>query len=436
MTSMDNILEFPDSSLIEKEAATWMVMLDGDTPLNPSQRLELQQWMAISPSHRDELERLAELWGLLNVLTVLAVPIEKTQASLGQRFTQALSAQVTTINTAVASTRAIAAATLLGVGALVFSTYFQAPAFNTSNGLYQTAIGQQSTATLSDNSSIILNTNSKVRVEYTDSVRKIYLLQGEAHFDVASNKKVPFQVYAGDGLVQAVGTAFTVYLQQDEVVKVTVTEGKVKVLGEPLSSNSQQGFSSKGFSSNGPANNAGADNSDSNNTDSNTTSSTNIASTNTASTNTGTSNSAPQQASPLVDLATLKAGQIGTLERIATDNSQPNGTGQQNKSSFLQTLQTIDQQELDRQLAWHSGLVMFAGETLEQVVHEISRYSPLNIQITDPSLKTLKIGGQFRIGETSAMFDVLESNFNIQVSHLANGHVQLSRAELSKGQSL
>ncbi|MDC0000553.1 FecR domain-containing protein [Porticoccaceae bacterium] len=433
---MDNILEFPDSSLIEKEAATWMVMLDGDTPLNPSQRLELQQWMAISPSHRDELERLAELWGLLNVLTVLAVPLEKTQASLGQRFAQALRAQVTTINTAVTSTRAIAAATLLGVGSLVFTTYFQAPAFNTSNGLYQTAIGQQSTATLSDNSSIILNTNSKVRVEYTDSVRKIYLLQGEAHFDVASNKKVPFQVYAGDGLVQAVGTAFTVYLQQDEVVKVTVTEGKVKVLGEPLSSNSQQGpsskgSSSKGFSSNGPANNAGADNSDSNNTDSNTTSSTNI-----ASTNTGTSTRAPQQANPLVDLATLKAGQIGTLERIATDNSQPNGTGQQNKSSFLQTLQAIDQQELDRQLAWHSGLVMFAGETLEQVVHEISRYSPLNIQITDPSLKTLKIGGQFRIGETSAMFDVLESNFNIQVSHLANGHVQLSRAELSKGQSL
>ena len=422
---MDNILEFPDSSLIEKEAATWMVMLDGDTPLNPHQRRELQQWMATSPNHRDELERLAELWGLLNVLTVLAVPLEKTQTSLGQRIALVIKAPITTINTVITAGRAVAAATLLGVAALIFSTYFQAPAFDASNGLYQTAIGQQSTATLSDNSSIILNTNSKVRVEYSDSLRKIYLLQGEAHFDVAPNKKVPFQVYAGDGLVQAVGTAFTVYLQQDEVVKVTVTEGKVKVLGEPLANNSQQGFSSKSFSSNDPANNAVPKN---------------TASTNTASTNTGTSTRAPQQATPLVDLATLKAGQIGTLERVATSDSQSNGSGQ-NKASFLQTLQTIDQQELDRQLAWHGGLVMFAGETLEQVVHEISRYSPLHIQITDPSLKTLKIGGQFRIGETNAMFDVLESNFNIQVSHLANGHVQLSRAELSraelsKGQSL
>ena len=76
---MDNILEFPDSSLIEKEAATWMVLLDGDQPLSPAQRTQLQQWMATSPNHREELERLAELWGLLNVLTVLAVPLEKTQ---------------------------------------------------------------------------------------------------------------------------------------------------------------------------------------------------------------------------------------------------------------------------------------------------------------------------------------------------------------------
>ena len=376
---MDNVLEFPDSSSIEKEAATWMVMLDGDKPLSPSQQTDLQQWMAISPNHREQLERLAELWGLLNVLTLLAVPLEKTQASLAQRFNRAVKAQIAAINGAVTTTRAITAAALLGIGIVLFSTYFQSPAFNASNGLYQTAIGQQSTTTLSDNSSIILNTNSKVRVEYNDSIRKIILLQGEAHFDVAPNKKVPFQVYAGDGLVQAVGTAFTVYLQQDEVVKVkvTVTEGKVKVLGEP---------------------------------------SANI----------------PQQVNPLIDLATLKAGQIGTLQRVVTENKQSNGSsGQQlqNKASFLQTLESIDQQELDRQLAWHGGLVMFAGETLEQVVQEISRYSALDIQITDPNLRSLKIGGQFRIGETNAMFDVLESNFNIHVSHLANGQVKLSAGQ-------
>ena len=403
---MDNVLEFPDSSAIEKEAATWMVILDGDQPLSPAQQSDLKQWMATSPNHREELERLAELWGLLNVLTVLAVPIEKKQASLSQRFVHSLREQFTTLTHAVVSVRAVAAAAILGLGVVALSSYLQSPSLSTSNGLYQTAIGQQSTTRLSDNSSILLNTNSRVRVEYSDNVRKIFLLQGEAHFDVAPNKKVPFQVYAGDGLVQAVGTAFTVYLQQDEVVKVTVTEGKVKVMGEPLASNTQNSNSKH---SNSKHSNSKHSNSKHSNVQ----------------------NSNSQQSNPLVDLATLKAGQIGTLERVATANDTSTGSSQpsNNKASFLQTLESIDQQELDRQLAWHTGLVMFAGESLEQVVQEISRYSELNIQITDPSLKTLKIGGQFRIGEINAMFYVLESNFNIQVDQLANGQVTLSQGQ-------
>ena len=408
---MDNVLEFPDSSAIEKEAATWMVMLDGDQPLTPAQQRDLQQWMATSPNHREELERLAELWGLLNVLTALAVPLEKTQASLSQRVIHSLREQFSALTHAAVSVRALAAAAILGLGVVALSSYLQSPSLGASNGLYQTAIGQQSTTRLSDNSSILLNTNSRVRVEYSDNVRKIFLLQGEAHFDVAPNKKVPFQVYAGDGLVQAVGTAFTVYLQQDEVVKVTVTEGKVKVMGEPLASNSQKrdskySNSKQGSSQQGSSQQGNAQSND-------------------------LHDNSSHQSSPLIDLATLKAGQIGTLERLVTANDTNTGGSQSsnNKASFLQTLESIDQQELDRQLAWHTGLVMFAGETLEQVVQEISRYSELNIQITDPSLKTLKIGGQFRIGEINAMFDVLESNFNIQVNQLTNGQVTLSQGQ-------
>lgn len=275
--------------------------------------------------------------------------------------------------------RGIAAALTLALGITLYISYDQQPAFDSSNGLYQTAVGQQSTTVLSDNSRIILNTNSQVRVEYSDQGRKIVLLQGEAHFDVAKNKKIPFQVYAGDGLVQAVGTAFTVYLQQDAVVKVTVTEGKVKVLGEPDTTNQQQANGSD------PA----------------------------------------AQATPTLDLATLKAGQVGTLERVQPAENDTTGQGK-NHARYLQTMQTISKPELDRQLAWHRGLVMFAGETLEQVVAEISRYSDLTINITDPNLRSLKIGGQFRIGETQAMFDVLESNFNISINRQSNGDISLA----------
>ena len=380
---MDNVLDFAaTNSSIEEEAATWMVRLDSDNGLSSAEQAQLQQWMARSAEHRDAIERLAELWGMLNILTVLAVPQDKPQQSWAARLNAALRNQLANVSRAVNALnpgRGIAAALTLALGITLYISYDQQPAFDSSNGLYQTAVGQQSTTVLSDNSRIILNTNSQVRVEYSDQGRKIVLLQGEAHFDVAKNKKIPFQVYAGDGLVQAVGTAFTVYLQQDAVVKVTVTEGKVKVLGEPDTTNQQQANGSD------PA----------------------------------------AQATPTLDLATLKAGQVGTLERVQPAENDTTGQGK-NHARYLQTMQTISKPELDRQLAWHRGLVMFAGETLEQVVAEISRYSDLTINITDPNLRSLKIGGQFRIGETQAMFDVLESNFNISINRQSNGDISLA----------
>lgn len=72
---MDNVLDFAaTNSSIEEEAATWMVRLDSDNGLSSAEQAQLQQWMARSAEHRDAIERLAELWGMLNILTVLAVP--------------------------------------------------------------------------------------------------------------------------------------------------------------------------------------------------------------------------------------------------------------------------------------------------------------------------------------------------------------------------
>src|SRR5690606_495979 len=52
------------------------------------------------------------------------------------------------------------------------------------------------------------------------------LLRGEVEFTVAKNPDMPFRVYVGNERVQALGTAFTVYMQ-DSKVDVTVTEGRV-----------------------------------------------------------------------------------------------------------------------------------------------------------------------------------------------------------------
>ena len=61
------------------------------------------------------------------------------------------------------------------------------------------------------------------------------LRSGEASFRVAHGQKRPFVVEAGDTVVQAVGTDFTVRLEDDGSLSVVVAEGVVRVTG-PASS--------------------------------------------------------------------------------------------------------------------------------------------------------------------------------------------------------
>ena len=94
---------------------------------------------------------------------------------------------------------------------------------------YSTRIGETKEIVLADGSMVTLNTDSKVLVHYSKTRRQIQLLQGEALFDVAKNKKRPFIVMAGDTQVRAVGTSFTVKFLPDQPVQVLVREGVVEI---------------------------------------------------------------------------------------------------------------------------------------------------------------------------------------------------------------
>ena len=62
---------------------------------------------------------------------------------------------------------------------------------------------------------------------------------------------------------------------------------------------------------------------------------------------------------------------------------------------------------------------------LESVVREVSRYTSIEIELVDARLKTLLIGGQFQIGETDALLDVLQTGFGLKVSRISESHVQI-----------
>ena len=91
----------------------------------------------------------------------------------------------------------------------------------------------------------------------------------------------------------------------------------------------------------------------------------------------------------------------------------------------IQTLKEIATEEIDRKLAWRDGLIIFSGEPLSYVVEEISRYTPIKFVITDPELSLLRIGGRFKIGETDAMLEVLETGFGVNINRVSNDLVYL-----------
>lgn len=80
---------------------------------------------------------------------------------------------------------------------------------------------------LSDRSLATINTDSRIDVDISRTLRHVRLVKGEAWFEVARNPDAPFVVSAGDVRVRAVGTAFAVR-RRDTGADILVTEGTVE----------------------------------------------------------------------------------------------------------------------------------------------------------------------------------------------------------------
>ena len=333
---------------INQQACAWIAKLNGEPSAADLQ--QLHQWMARSPVHHAEIRQLAKLWGDLDVLNELAVvqnPIAHAAAKANRLFKLPSWGWPTQIATAMVMVTLISVVSLLGMD-------------KTS---YSTAIGKQQLITLNDGSTVLLNTNSQIKVDYSDQARNITLVKGQAHFDVMPNPNQPFNVYAGTGLVKAVGTAFSVYLQP-EIIEVTVTEGTVEL-------------------------------------------------------------SALDQPAPLTpsvpDSPMLAEAKVTKLTLL--DAGQNAHMNQSSKS--IQHLETVDAAAIMQKLAWHQGLLRFSGDPLVEVVAEVSRYTDLKIVIRDPAIRDLRIGGFFKVGETDKMFQALETSFGVRVEHKGNNVVHL-----------
>lgn len=100
--------------------------------------------------------------------------------------------------------------------------------YTSQQSIYQTGIGERQVAMLDDGSRVSIDAVTAMTVRMKDEVRQVELVEGRAKFDVAKDPLRPFTVAAGDKLIVAIGTSFSVEMIDGEV-RVILYEGQVEV---------------------------------------------------------------------------------------------------------------------------------------------------------------------------------------------------------------
>jgi transmembrane sensor len=184
------------------------------------------------------------------------------------------------------------------------------------------------------------------------------LERGEIHVQVAHDKVRPLSVIAGNKIVQAVGTAFSLEITSDQQVELVVTEGKVLV-------SVYQG-----------------------------------------------AHGGPTEFTPAA-LAPSSVSVVAGEELIL--------------GSLDEEILEVSFEEIEVKLSWRQGDLIFRGESLEDAMAEIGRYTTVEFVIVDDDLRKVRIAGLFKAGDVDGLLAALRENFNITHQRIDDGKILLTR---------
>ncbi|CAB3678473.1 FecR family protein [Achromobacter pestifer] len=195
----------PPLSAIEEAASAWF-MRRQDRASDAGAEQAFQAWLAQSPLHRQEYERLTQVWDDMAALPRQASVRTRAQAQQPARRPVFL------------RWGGALAALALAVGA----AYQYMP-------VNYTSVANASTETrdvdLPDGSRIHANVGTRVSVRYTLAERHIRIDGGEVFINAAPDRR-PLIVTAGDAELRDIGTEFNVLLLPDSL-QVGVRSGQV-----------------------------------------------------------------------------------------------------------------------------------------------------------------------------------------------------------------
>lgn len=190
------------------EALTWFARLR-DSETGAAEREAFLAWHAAKPENTEAYARVEKLWNSPALSEALA------------RFPAAVPPVVARSRRRTARRWASAASVLLLAGWIAAASGL----IDRWRADYTTVAGEQRRIALADGSTVVLNTDSALALDFNNDRRGVRLLAGEAYFEVRPDSARPFIVSTGNATVRVVGTRFAVLA--GETTSVVVDSGIV-----------------------------------------------------------------------------------------------------------------------------------------------------------------------------------------------------------------
>jgi transmembrane sensor len=359
----------------EREAAAWHDRLHRDKVSDETRRA-FADWLEQSPRHRVLYDAIDEVWSKLRGAAedpqILALRHE-TALRLTRRTSETarpLRWAAAAVLVTVLSVAAIATLRSPDDHSLIAS--FRNTFHLGSAGHYETATGERLTFTLNDGSQVTLDTQSELKVSFSTAERSVHLTRGQAFFEVAKDPQRPFVVEVRSRRFVAVGTAFDVRVDGDQV-RVTMVEGTVRVegRGQEVAASNAPGFPTQLPSS-------------------------------------GTTGRAANR-----DMARSESPAVTTItagEQLITD---------------AQREDHVRAADPERSTSWRRGQLVFDNTRLADAIAEVNRYSEAKIELADPDLGNLRLSGAFATGRPTVFVEAVTTYFPVRVTRSDDREVVL-----------
>jgi transmembrane sensor len=200
-----------------------------------SQAEELLTWVSENEENMAYFREIGKVWYASSQLSLKETDANKGWKTLLDKFedndNRPMPKPEITIRKSVLYR--LAAAVLLITALGIGTVFFRHPQTKSAVSFFEALApkGSRSFITLSDGSTVWLNSGTKLRYQsnFGQESRELFL-EGEAYFVVAKNEHMPFRVKTSDVCITAIGTAFNVKAYNDEsVIETTLENGEVRI---------------------------------------------------------------------------------------------------------------------------------------------------------------------------------------------------------------